>query len=163
ASLVTGHFEIARELCASFYSKFYTDTNGSYYLSALIQFVKYLLFTRQYEHASIRLKELHKQTSKTSSLQFQFALRDLTLAWHYLTGDFIHALELAEKNLKFLRSKKIHTLIPEYTFHSRLTKSIIKIKQKGRPFTDDESDMFSKMQSGTLAQYGLLLKRLLTE
>ncbi len=162
-SLITNHNDIAKELLSGYYSKFYNDSNGSFYLSALIQYVKYLLFTHQYDKANSNLKELQKQTSKTSSLQFQFALRELTLAQYYLTGDFNNAMVVAEKNLKFMRSKKIHTLIPEYTYHSRLTKSIIKIKQKARPFTADESDMYLKMQAGTLSQYGLLLKRLLMD
>lgn len=130
-------------------------------MSALIQCVKFLIHTSRFEEAAIKLDALHKLTTKTSSLQFQFALRELTAAYHYLNRDYKTALVLAEKNLKFMRSKKMHILIPEYTYHSRLIKVIIKNKQKHRLFDEDEKFMLAEMQKSTLAQYGLLLNRLI--
>ena len=59
-----------------------------------------------------------------------------------------------------MRSKRIHYLIPEYTFHSRLIKALIKQKQRQKSFTEEEVKMMDAMQQGTMAQYGLLLKRL---
>jgi hypothetical protein len=161
--LVMEQYEIATTLCETYFSKFYRDSNGNFYLSALIQCVKLLIHTGQFEEAKVRLEELHRLTTKTSSLQFQFALRELTAALHYLTKDYKMALTLAEKNLKFMRSKKMHVLIPEYTFHSRLIKVIIKNKQKNKGFDDEEQMMFDAMQKSTLAQYGHLLKRLITQ
>ncbi len=158
--LVTGHYSIADMLCREYFQKFFDDKNGSFYLSALIQCVKLLIHTNRFEEARVKLEELSKLTTKTSSLQFQFALRELTVAWHYLTGDYKTALTLAEKNLKFMRSKRIHYLIPEYTYHARLTKAFVKLKLKKRPLTDEDKEMFAQMQMGTMAQYGMLLKRL---
>ena len=158
--LVTKRHEIAEMLCENFFSIFYNDNNGSFHLSAIIQCVKLKVHTGKFDEAKIKIEELHKLTTKTSSLQFQFALRELTAAYYYLNGDFKMALILAEKNLKFMRSKKMHVLIPEYTYHSRLIKVIIKNKQKLRTFDKDEQFMFDEMQKGTLAQYGLLLHQL---
>lgn len=159
--LVTQRYEIAENICDNYFSVFYSDSNGSFHLSAIIQCVKLKIHTGKFDEAKGKLEELHKLTTKTSSLQFQFALRELTAAFHYLKGDFKVALTLAEKNLKFMRSKKMHVLIPEYTYHSRLIKVIIKNKQKTRSFDSDEQFMFDEMQKGTLAQYGHLLQRLI--
>jgi hypothetical protein len=158
--LVTGHYDIAEQLCRDYFKKFFDDKNGSFYLSALIQCVKLLIHTNKMDDAKIKIDELGKLTSKTSSLQFQFALRELGCAYLYLTGDYKTALQLAEKNLKFMRSKRIHYLIPEYTYHARLTKAIIKQKQRHNPLTEEENRMMDEMQKGTMAQYGILLKRL---
>ncbi len=160
--LVTGHYEIANEICKEYFTKFFDDKNGSFYLSALIQCVKLLIHTNRFDEAELKLEELNKLTTKTSSLQFQFALRELTVAFHYLKGNYKTALSLAEKNLKFMRSKRIHYLIPEYTFHARLTKAFIKRKLKQKPLTEEDEQMFVAMQQGTMAQYGILLKRLET-
>lgn len=159
--LVTRRYDIATKLCDKYFSTFYDDNNGNFHLSAIIQCVKLKIHTSNFTESKLKLEELHKLTTKTSSLQFQFALRELTAAYHYLTGDFKMALILAEKNLKFMRSKKIHVLIPEYTYHSRLIKVIIKNKQKALQFSKEEQFMFDEMQKGTLAQYGHLLKRLI--
>lgn len=158
--LVTNHYDIAEKLCAEYFNKFFDDKNGSFYLSALIQCVKLLIHSNRFDEAKLKLDELNKLTSKTSSLQFQFALRELTCAHFYLTGDYRSALQLAEKNLKFMRSKRIHYLIPEYTYHARLTKALIKQKQRHKPLSEEENNMLAQMQTGTMAQYGLLLKRL---
>jgi len=158
--LVTGHYDQAQQLCTDYFQKFFDDKNGSFYLSALIQCVKLLIHTSDFEKPKLKLDELNKLTTKTSSLQFQFALRELTSAYYYLTGNYKEALILAEKNLKFMRSKRIHYLIPEYTFHSRLIKALIKQKQRQKSFTEEEVKMMDAMQQGTMAQYGLLLKRL---
>lgn len=159
-SLITGRYDIAEMLCQEYFQKFFDDKNGSFYLSALIQSVKLLIHTGRFQEAQLKLQALSKLTTKTSSLQFQFALRELTVAWHYLTEDYKTALMLAEKNLKFMRSKRIHYLIPEYTYHARLTKAFVKLKLKNRPLSDEDTEMFAKMQMGTMAQYGLLLKKL---
>lgn len=159
--LVMGRYDLAETICKEYFEKFFGDSNGNFYLSALIQCVKFLIHTGRFEEAAIKLDALHKLTTKTSSLQFQFALRELTAAYHYLTRDYKTALVLAEKNLKFMRSKKMHILIPEYTYHSRLIKVIIKNKQKHREFDEDEKFMLAEMQKSTLAQYGLLLNRLI--
>lgn len=159
--LVTGRYEVAEALCKNYFAKFLYDSNGSFHLSSIIQCVKLAIHISNFEEAKIKIVELQKLTTKTSSLQFQFALRELTAAYNYLTGDYKNALILAEKNLKFMRSKKMHILIPEYTYHSRLIKVIIKNKNKQRQFEPDEQFMFDAMQKGTLAQYGHLLQRLI--
>lgn len=158
--LVTGHYEIGEEICRDYFIKFFDDKNGSFYLSALIQCVKLLIHTNQFELAQQKLEELNKLTTKSSSLQFQFALRKLTVAYYYLSGNFKEALSLAEKNLKFMRSKRMHYLIPEYTYHARLTKAFVKRKLKNKPLTSEDELMFDAMQKGTMAQYGILLKKL---
>jgi tetratricopeptide (TPR) repeat protein len=158
--LVTGHYDIGEEICRDYFIKFFDDKNGSFYLSALIQCVKLLIHTNQFELAQQKLEELNKLTTKSSSLQFQFALRELTVAYYYLSGNFKEALSLAEKNLKFMRSKRMHYLIPEYTYHARLTKAFVKRKLKNKPLTSEDELMFDAMQKGTMAQYGILLKKL---
>lgn len=159
--LVVERYDLAEEICDNYFAKFYKDSNGNFFLSALIQCVKLMIHTGKFDEAKSKIDELHRLTTKTSSLQFQFALRELTAAYHYLTKDYKTALTLAEKNLKFMRSKKMHVLIPEYTYHSRLIKVIIKNKQKNRPFDSEEQAMFDEMQKSTLAQYGHLLIRLI--
>jgi len=158
--LITKNYTIAKEICLTFFAKFFDDKNGRFYLSSIIQYVKYLLHTEQYEEAKNKLAALHKNMKKAASLQFQLALRELTVAYHYLTGNYPEALLMAEKNLKFMRTKKIHLSIPEYTFHSRLIKSILKQKLKNTSLDDENKLMFDAMQRGTMAQYGGLLKRL---
>ena len=159
--IIQQDFEQATGLCENFFSKFFKDVNASFYLSSMIQCTKLLLHTGEYEDARIKLDVLQRHTSKTASLQFQFALRELTVAWYYLNGKYEKALVLAEKNLKYMRSKKIHHLIPEYTFHSRLTKSIIRLKTKNIPLDNDDKYMLDIMQQGTMKQYGMFLNKLL--
>lgn len=158
-SLITGHYDTAKELCEQYFEKYSDDKSGSYYTSALIQRTKYDLFTSDYEAARNKLNLLYKSVTKTSVMQFQIALRELTVAYFYLTGKYDACALYAEKNLKYLRSKKIHQNIPEYTFHSRLAKSVIKFHTRNRHFDMDDMHMFADLMKGTLAQYGLLISK----
>ncbi|MFN0275318.1 MAG: hypothetical protein ACKVPJ_06215, partial [Chitinophagales bacterium] len=159
-SLLTEQMEIAKEICYDFFGQFSDDINGSMYISSTLQMIKYFLFAGETERALKFIGRVEKHIFKTTLLQFQLSLRELTIAYYYLSGNYKVAVELAEKNLKFLRFKKIHLQVPEYTFHSRLVKAICRSKKTRKPLSKNEMEMMEQMQIGTMAQYGYLLKRL---
>lgn len=158
-SLFTGHMQTAKLIVENYFGQFSDQVNGSLYISAGLQVIKYYLYTKDYSKALQHIDQLENAISKTTLLQFQFALRELRTAYFYLTGNLAMAEMLAEKNLKFMRFKKIHKTIPEYTYHSRLVKAICKLQHGASEMSRSEEVMFGVMQKGTMAQYGHLLQR----
>lgn len=157
--LITGHMQTAKTICETFFASFADDINGSFYTSSHLQVIKYYLFAGEFANASAIIHKLEKYISKASLLQFQFALRELNIANNYLQNHVKKADELADKNLKFLRFKKLHKSIPEYTYHSRVVKAICRYKLTGKPMSKPEMEMYAYLQNGIMAQYGHLLKR----
>lgn len=159
-SLIMNDLSTAEKICEGYFSTFLDDVNGYFFMSSYFQIIKFDLFIGKYTSAHDKLIQLKKYISKTSLLQYQFALRELTTAYLYLSGDFSSAEKSAEKNLKFLRFKHMHKLMPEYLYHSKLVKIIIK-KDNLDSFTNQETEMLKEMMKGTMVLYGIFIQKLL--
>jgi hypothetical protein len=161
--MLTGNMEKAHTICYDFFGQFSDDINGSMYISSTLQMIKYFLFAKDTDRAFKFIHRVERHISKTTLLQFQLAIRELSVAANYVAGNYKNTIDLAEKNMKFLRFKKLHLHVPEYTFHSRLAKVICNAKKKDKPLSPKDLEMLDFMQQGTMALYGYLLKRFYTE
>lgn len=162
-SLITGNIEMAGKLVKDDMAKVGYVNKDLIVIRDVISYLKYYLYSRDYDTAFEFLRLGFEKNPKGKMFQYEIELRNLETAYFYFTGDYVTALQMCERNIKFLRDHDLHIKNSDFPHYYVIIKAIYKLKTTGEPFNDKITAQYQRYKKGGYAQYGRLLQRMLDE
>ena len=159
--LITGHLNEAKNILDERLSN-HRDKIAEWITPRdIFSLIKYYLFAGQFEDAFRFIQLGAEKNPKGKYFQYEVELRNLQIAYFYLTGQEPTALDLCHSSIKYLRNHGYGVKNSGYPHFYILTEAIIKKKTAARLFTTKQEQMLLRYQTGSYAVYGKLLYRML--
>ncbi len=127
---------------------------GEYYaLRDVITTIKVNLFSGDYDNAHKLIVQGYEALVKAKYVQYEVELRNLEVAYFFLTGERDFVQQLCKRNIKFLRQNDFTIKTSRYPEFFMLIQAIIKSPN----FTARQQEMYDGWQLEAYAYYGRLL------
>jgi tetratricopeptide (TPR) repeat protein len=126
----------------------------------VFSFIKYYLFAGEYDNAFEYLQLGFQKNPKARYFQYEIELRNLQVALFYLTGKRAMALQMCERNIKYLRSHGYSVKESNYPYFYILTRAIFEQSTTGRKFKAIEEEKMERYLRGSFGVYGRLLQKM---
>jgi hypothetical protein len=127
-----------------------------YPIRDILSGIKVFLFAGELEKVQGLLQLGFAAQSKTRYMQYEIELRNLEVAYFYLSKDADVALQLCERNVKYLHKNGFNTKKSRYPEFFLLTKAFI----RKRKLTLRQQQLLNDWQTEGYALYGRLLQRM---
>lgn len=126
----------------------------------IISFAKYYLFSGQYDKAFEFILLGFEKNPKGKYFQYEVELRNMQTACFFLSGQQKLAVQMCNKNIKYLRSHGYGIKQSDFPYFYVLTKAIYSKGQSKKSLTGKEQRMLQRYQLGSYAIYGKLLLKM---
>ncbi|MCW5907529.1 MAG: hypothetical protein KIS94_06710 [Chitinophagales bacterium] len=157
---ITGHLNDAKKILNNLL-KFYGDKlEETIPVREIFSFIKYYLFAGDYDNAFRFLQLGFRKNPKGKYFQYEIELRNLQVALFYLTGRQEMALQMCERNIKYLRSHGYSVKESNYPYFYILTRAIFEQRTSGRKFKPIEEEKMQRYLRGSFGVYGQLLLKM---
>ncbi len=123
----------------------------------IFSFIKYYLFAGDYDNTFRYLQLGFQRNPKGKYFQYEVELRNLQVALFYLTGKQTEALQMCERNIKYLRAHGHPVKHSNYPYFYILTRAIFEEKTTGRKLKPVEEEKMQRYLRGSFGVYGQLL------
>jgi hypothetical protein len=158
--LITGNLKDAKlqiDKMRAFYGKNLEETLP---VRDIFSFIKYYLFAGDYDNAFRFIQLGFQRNPKGKYFQYEVELRNLQVALFYLTGRPHEALQMCERNIKYLRAHGHPVKDSNYPYFYILTRAIFEEKTTGRKFKSIEEEKMQRYLQGSFGVYGQLLLKM---
>jgi hypothetical protein len=156
-ALITNQLSIAEDLMKYDLKKPGYNLQENYAMRDVITFIKFHLFKGNFDTAHELILLGYEKNPKAKLMQYEIELRNLEVSYFFLTGEPALAVNLCNRNVKFLRSRGIHIKNSDYPFFYLLVKAIFDNKSSGKPLTSKLKTAFERYNRGSFGVYGKLL------
>lgn len=157
---ITGHLKEAEFILDKIREFYGEKLKQSIAVRDIFSFAKYYLFAGEYDKAFDFLQMGFLKNPKGKYFQYEVELRNLQVALFYLTGKKTLALQLCERNIKYLRSHGYAVKESNYPYFYILTRAIFEQSTTGRKFKPIEEEKMERYLRGSFGVYGKLLQKM---
>jgi hypothetical protein len=158
--LITGHLNDAKKQIDKMRNFYGDNLEETLPVRDIFSFIKYYLFAGDYDNTFRYLQLGFQRNPKGKYFQYEVELRNLQVALFYLTGKQTEALQMCERNIKYLRSHGHAVKDSNYPYFYILTRAIFEQKTSGRKFKPVEEEKMQRYLRGSFGVYGQLLVKM---
>jgi tetratricopeptide (TPR) repeat protein len=162
-ALITNNIERAGLLVKDDMAKVGYTNRDMIVIRDVLSYLKYYMYSGDYDTAFEFLRLGFEKNPKGKMFQYEIELRNIETAYFYLTGDYVTALQMCERNIKFLRDHNLNIKNSDFPHYYLIIKAIYKLKTTGEEFSEKIQQQFERYKKGGYAQYGMLLRRMLQQ
>lgn len=157
---ITYHLKEAKAILDKMQTFYGDKLEQSLPVRDVFSFIKYYLFADEYDKAFEFLQLGFQKNPKARYFQYEIELRNLQVALFYLTGKKAMALQMCERNIKYLRSHGYSVKESNYPYFYILTRAIFEQSTTGRRFKAIEEEKMERYLRGSFGVYGRLLQKM---
>lgn len=161
-ALITGQLTTATEMMRIDLQKPGYSLKANYAIRDIISFIKYYLIVGEYNTAHELILLGYEKNPKAKLIQYEIELRNLEVAYFYLTSQFDMAITLCNRNIKFLRTRDTTIKNSNYPFFYLLTKAIYEQRLHGKSFSKRLRIAYDRYNRGSFGVYGKLLQLMIS-
>ncbi len=158
--IIRREYDRARQLLVERFDRHLSANNNSLGTMAAISWGKLLLCTDRIEEAKHYIDMGMRLNRKNFYVQYEIELRMLETAYFMARGDAEFTVRLAEKHIKYLRSKG-YTFADSryYPWYMKLMIAFVNEQETGRELSAELHAKLEEFNEGAAALYGILLRR----
>lgn len=157
--IILGNYRRAADLLEERFSRHVNARMDSLGTMAAISWGKLLLCTGRLDEAKPYIDLGMRLNRKNFYVQYEIELRMLETAYFMLKGEFEFAPRLAEKNIKYLRSKDFTFANSRYyPWYMKLVQSFVDERETGKKLSGELEAKLEEFREGAAAIYGILLR-----
>lgn len=153
-------FKTALEILDKTFAPLLDHKMLSFRVMAALQFTCYHIANLGFDTAEIYLKKIETDIHRQKMLQYEIQYRYYENALVFLKGNLEGAYELADKNLKFLRSKKFNTSNSDYAHFFVAVKAIFNKVVYGKNFNVKQQEAYDYHFHASWAYMSVILKKM---
>lgn len=157
---ITGHLHEAKKILDNLLNLYGDKLEETIPVREIFSFIKYYLFAGDYDNAFRFLQLGFRKNPKGKYFQYEIELRNLQVALFYLTGRHEMALQMCERNIKYLRAHGYSVKESNYPYFYILTRAIFEQRTSGRKFKPIEEEKMQRYLRGSFGVYGKLLLKM---
>lgn len=158
-AMITGHMDAAAAVFERLFADYGTRTAELMLVRDVITYVKYCLLKGDHDKAFDFIQLGFEKNFKATYFQYELELRNLQVAYFYLSGQQDVALENCRKHVKFLRNNGYTSANSSYPGYYSLIKAFFDRRGAGT-LPARLQKIYDTYQSGSYAIYGMLLSRM---
>jgi tetratricopeptide (TPR) repeat protein len=159
-ALTTGHYDTAKKILDSTFAVAMTKSMLSHRIMAYLQYISYYLHTGDLAAADKHISKAHTEIDKKKLLNYEIQLRVLETACLFLKGDLYGAKSMADKNLKFLRSKNFNFSTSDYPLFYLAVSGIYHRLLSGKRFSLKQQQAYDHHFKSSWSHIGPILQRM---
>jgi tetratricopeptide (TPR) repeat protein len=159
-ALTTGHYDMAKRVLDNTFAEALKKTMLSHRIMGHLQYISYYLHTNELTEASKHIQKARSEMDKKKLLNYEIQLRVLETACVFLKGDLYGAKSLADKNLKFLRSKNFNFSNSDFPLFYLAVSGIYHKLLSGKKFSLKQQQAYDYHFRASWSHIGPILQRM---
>ncbi len=157
SAVLNNRAELALSVLEKYLARFLDGQHTAVATNACLSFAKAMIVARRYDDAQHYIQLGFQLTDKNLFLDSEIEFRNLQVVCCYMQQDFATAEMLAQKGIKFLRSKKQSAAIRQYTTFFTLCLALIDLRLSTKKLSKKNEQTFEFFAQGKFGVYGTLL------
>ncbi len=160
-ALTAGYYNTARQLLHNTYATALNRSIVAHRVMACLQYMCYYLHTGELKEVPVYLEKAKEAMHKNKLLQYEVQLRYLENAYTFLGGNLEEALFMADKNIKFLRTRGLHAIDREYSYFFTAIKGIYRYVTSGDALNAKQAQAYDLYFHASWSHLGKLLQKMM--
>lgn len=158
-AMITGHMDAATQVFDRLFAGYGSRMKDLMLVRDVITYVKFCILKSDYDRAFEFLQLGFEKNFKAAYFQYELELRNLQVAYFYLSGQQDVALQNCRKHVKFLRNNGYNSANSTYPGYYGLIKVFFD-SAGNKELSPRFQKIYDTYQKGSYAIYGMLLARM---